>query len=172
MPRRGGALTSSGLWCPWIGTSEAQLLPGDLPSETLPGPDRLQGSYLTEFFVFLQDKSATTGLLAGDRGCLLCMETTATTNSSANLPGNLQLPHSRGSWKSSRKFSLDLTLEGKERALQSSSNTLLQLIIQTWKWLLLLKQIKWTEHSCALLSVLFSLIFLPGIFCNEQLATI
>lgn len=86
---RGGAVTSSGLWCPWIGISEVQLLPADLPSGTLPAPGRLQGSYLTEFFEFLQDKSATTGLLAADRGFVCsAWKLHVTTDSSVDLPGN------------------------------------------------------------------------------------
>lgn len=65
---RGGALTSCGLWCPWIGTGAVRRWRAALPCGTPPAPGRLQGSYLTESFEFLQDKSATTGLLAAGRG--------------------------------------------------------------------------------------------------------
>lgn len=67
----------------WI--SEVQLLHGDHPFETLPNPDRLQGSYQTEFFLFFQNKSAKTVLLVS-RSKVFHMETIMTARNYINLP--------------------------------------------------------------------------------------
>lgn len=83
-----GTITFSGLWFPLIWITEVQLLHGDHLFETLPNPGRLQGSYLTEFFLFFQDKSAKKVLLACNREHLFCMETIITTRSCVNLPVN------------------------------------------------------------------------------------
>lgn len=108
-------ITFSGLWFPLIWITEAQLLHGDRLFETLPNPDRLQGSYQTEFFLFFQNKSAKTVLLVSNREHLFHMETIMTTRSCINLPVNHKHMIQAAAKEVPSKHCLDRTLS-KEKS--------------------------------------------------------
>lgn len=135
MQGKEGTITFSGLWFPLIWITEVQLLHGDHLFETLPNPDRLQGSYLTEFFLFFQDKSATIVLLACNREHLFRMETIVTTRSCINPPVNHKHLIQVVAEEVPGKRCLDLTLrkvkKKKKKALQSSHNPPVQFIMHT-----------------------------------------
>ena len=115
-----GTITFSGLWFPLIWITEVQLLRGDHLFETLPNPGRLQGSYLTEFFLFFQDKNAKIIPLACKRKQLFRTETIMTTRSCINLPVNHKHLIQVGAEEVPGKHCLDLTLRKEKSSAEQA----------------------------------------------------